>query len=99
MLATDEAAKGMVAGTHGSTFGGNPLAMAVGDAVLDAVLEPGFLEHVQAMALRFKQQLAGLKDEYPHIIEEVRGSGLLIGHQGQAALRATWSTPAPTRSC
>ena len=79
VLATTEAAKGMVAGTHGSTFGGNPLATAVGAAVLEAVLEPGFLEHVQAMSLRFKQQLAGLKDEYPHVIEEVRGSGLLTG--------------------
>ena len=79
VLATKEAAKGMVAGTHGSTFGGNPLAMAVADAVLDAVLEPGFLEHVQAMALRFKQQLACLQDAYPHVIEEVRGSGLLVG--------------------
>ena len=79
VLATKEAAKGMVAGTHGSTFGGNPLAVAVGYAVLDAVLEPGFLEHVQAMTLRFKQQLAGLKDEYPHVIEEVRGEGLLTG--------------------
>ena len=48
-MATKEAAKGMVAGTHGSTFGGNPLAMAVGNAVLDAVLEPGFLDHVQAV--------------------------------------------------
>ena len=79
VLATKEAAKGMVAGTHGSTFGGNPLATAVGSAVLEAVLEPGFLDHVQAMALRFKQQLARLKDEYPHVIEEVRGSGLLTG--------------------
>jgi acetylornithine/N-succinyldiaminopimelate aminotransferase len=79
VLATDEAAKGMVAGTHGSTFGGNPLASAVGAAVLEAVLEPGFLEHVQAMTLRFKQQLAALKDEFPHVIEEVRGSGLLTG--------------------
>ena len=79
VLATDEAAKGMVAGTHGSTFGGNPLAAAVGNAVLDAVLEPGFLEHVQAMALRFKQQLARLQDEHPHAIAEVRGSGLLTG--------------------
>ena len=49
-LATNEAAKGMVAGTHGSTYGGNPLAMAVGNAVLDAMLEPGFLDHVQAMS-------------------------------------------------
>jgi acetylornithine/N-succinyldiaminopimelate aminotransferase len=79
VLATKEAAKGMVAGTHGSTFGGNPLAVAVAGAVLDAILEPGFLEHVQAMALRFKQQLAGLHDAYPHIVEEVRGSGLLTG--------------------
>ena len=79
VLATREAAKGMVAGTHGSTFGGNPLAVAVGGAVLDAVLEPGFLAHVEAMGLRFKQQLAALKDAHPHVIEEVRGSGLLTG--------------------
>jgi acetylornithine/N-succinyldiaminopimelate aminotransferase len=79
VLATREAAKGMTAGTHGSTFGGNPLATAVGFAVLEAVLEKGFLDHVQDMALRFKQQLARLKDEYPHVIEEVRGSGLLTG--------------------
>ena len=78
-LATNEAAKGMVPGTHGSTFGGNPLAMAVGNAVLDAVLEPGFLEHVQAVALRFKQELARIKDEFPGLVEEVRGRGLLIG--------------------
>ncbi|MGE3066646.1 MAG: aspartate aminotransferase family protein [Hyphomicrobiaceae bacterium] len=78
-LATDEAAKGMVAGTHGSTFGGNPLAMAVGNAVLDAVLEPGFLERVQQASLRLKQGLARLKDEFPDIVEEVRGGGLLTG--------------------
>jgi acetylornithine/N-succinyldiaminopimelate aminotransferase len=79
VLATKEAAKGMVAGTHGSTFGGNPLAMAVAATVLDVVLEPGFLEHVQAMASRFKQQLASLQDAYPQVIEEVRASGLLTG--------------------
>jgi len=79
VLATCEAAKGMVAGTHGSTFGGNPLAVAVAGAVLDAIQEPGFLEHVQAMTLRFKQQLAALKDAHPHVIEEVRGNGLLTG--------------------
>ena len=84
-MASAEAAKGMVAGTHGSTFGGNPLAMAVGNAVLDEVLSPGFLDHVQQMALRFKQQLAGLKDEYPEMIEEVRGSGLLMGVRFKAA--------------
>jgi acetylornithine/N-succinyldiaminopimelate aminotransferase len=78
-MATDEAAKGMVAGTHGSTYGGNPLAMAVGNAVLDAILEPGFLDRVQAAGLRMKQELARLKDENPGVIEEVRGSGLLTG--------------------
>jgi acetylornithine/N-succinyldiaminopimelate aminotransferase len=79
MLATKEAAKGMVAGTHGSTFGGNPLAMAVANAVLDAMQEPGFLEHVQAMSLRFKQELARVKDENADVVEEVRGAGLLLG--------------------
>jgi len=78
-LATEEAAKGMVPGTHGSTYGGNPLAMAVGNAVLDAVLEPGFLDRVSEMGLRLKQALAGVKDENPDVIEEVRGSGLLVG--------------------
>jgi acetylornithine/N-succinyldiaminopimelate aminotransferase len=78
-MATTEAAKGMVPGTHGSTFGGNPLAMAVGNAVLDVVLEPGFLEAVQQKALRFKQELARIKDEHPDKIEEIRGSGLLMG--------------------
>ena len=78
-MATEEAAKGMVPGTHGSTYGGNPLAMAVGNAVLDAVLEPGFLERVQTLGLRFKQELARVKDENPDVVEEVRGSGLLAG--------------------
>jgi len=78
-LATEEAAKGMVPGTHGSTYGGNPLAMAVGNAVLDAVLEPGFLDRVQTLGLRLKQELARIKDENPDVVEEVRGSGLLAG--------------------
>ena len=78
-LATDEAASGMVPGVHGTTFGGNPLAMAVGNAVLDVVLEDGFLEHVQQMGLLFRQGLAGLKDRYPDVIEEIRGEGLMIG--------------------
>ena len=78
-MATNEAAKGMVPGTHGSTYGGNPLAMAVGNAVLDAVLEPGFLDRVTAMSLRLKQELARVKDENPGVVEEVRGSGLLAG--------------------
>jgi acetylornithine/N-succinyldiaminopimelate aminotransferase len=78
-MATEEAAKGMVPGTHGSTYGGNPLALAVGNAVLDAVLEPGFLEKVAETGLRLKQALARVKDENPDIVEEVRGSGLLVG--------------------
>ena len=78
-LATREAAKGMLPGTHGSTYGGNPLAMAVGNAVLDVVLEEGFLDRVQAIGLRLKQELARVKDESPDVVEEVRGSGLLAG--------------------
>jgi acetylornithine/N-succinyldiaminopimelate aminotransferase len=78
-LATSEAASGMVAGTHGSTYGGNPLAMAVGNAVLDVVLEDGFLDHVRDVALVFRQGLAALKDRFPEIIEDVRGEGLLLG--------------------
>jgi acetylornithine/N-succinyldiaminopimelate aminotransferase len=78
-LATAEAAKGMTTGTHGSTFGGNPLAMAVGNAVLDVVLEDGFLDHVRRMSVLLRQRLAELTDRYPSVISEVRGEGLLIG--------------------
>ena len=78
-LATFDAAKGMTAGTHGSTFGGNPLAMAVGNAVLDVILAPGFLEQVEKTALLFKQRLAEMKDRHPRLIAEVRGEGLLVG--------------------
>jgi acetylornithine/N-succinyldiaminopimelate aminotransferase len=78
-LATAEAAKGMTAGTHGSTFGGNPLAMAAGNAVLDVVLAEGFLERVRHTALLFKQRLAELKDRHPAVIAEIRGEGFLIG--------------------
>jgi acetylornithine/N-succinyldiaminopimelate aminotransferase len=78
-LATAEAAKGMTAGTHGSTFGGNPLGMAVAHAVLDVVTADGFLDNVKKNALRLKQRLAELKDRHPSIIAEVRSEGLLIG--------------------
>jgi acetylornithine/N-succinyldiaminopimelate aminotransferase len=78
-LATREAAKGMIAGTHGSTFGGNPLAMSVANAVLDVMLAPGFFDRVRQTALRFKQRLAEIKDRHPAIIAEVRGEGLLVG--------------------
>ncbi|MBI4274130.1 MAG: aspartate aminotransferase family protein [Rhizobiales bacterium] len=78
-LATAEASKGMTTGTHGSTFGGNPLAMAVGNAVLDVVLDPAFIDNVRKRALVLKQRLAEIKDKYPTVIAEVRGEGLLIG--------------------
>ena len=87
-LATKEAARGMVPGTHGSTFGGNPLATAVGNAVLDVMLAKGFLEGVEQKGLRYKQLLAGLKDEHADRIEEVRGQGLMTG------IRLKASTPA-----
>ncbi|MEE7457286.1 acetylornithine transaminase [Methylorubrum populi] len=78
-LATAEAARGMTAGTHGTTFGGNPLAMAVGNAVLDVVLAPGFLAHVERMGLLLTQKLAGLIDQHPHVFSELRGQGLMRG--------------------
>ena len=80
-LATAEAARGMTLGTHGSTFGGNPLAAAVGNAVLDVVLAEGFIDAVAAKGLRFKQQLARLKDAYGDVVAEVRGEGLMMGLQ------------------
>jgi acetylornithine/N-succinyldiaminopimelate aminotransferase len=78
-LATTEAAKGMTAGTHGSTFGGNPLAMSAAGATLDVMLAPGFFDHVKRIAILFKQRLAEIKDRYPALIAEVRGEGLLVG--------------------
>ncbi|MDP3409405.1 aspartate aminotransferase family protein [Bosea sp. (in: a-proteobacteria)] len=78
-LATEEAASGMTLGTHGTTFGGNPLAMAVGNAVLDVILAPGFIDHVAQIALRLKQSLAELKDKHPQVIAEIRGEGLMLG--------------------
>ena len=79
VLATEKAASGMVAGTHGSTFGGNPLATAVGNAVLDVVLADGFLDNVNRQALNMKQGLARLKDLHPTVIEDIRGEGLMMG--------------------
>jgi acetylornithine/N-succinyldiaminopimelate aminotransferase len=78
-LTSKEAGKGITAGTHGSTFGGNPLAMAAGNATLDVMLEPGFLDRVKRIGLLFKQRLAEIKDRYPGIIAEVRGEGLMLG--------------------
>ncbi|PCI05897.1 MAG: acetylornithine transaminase [Hyphomicrobiales bacterium] len=78
-LATTEVAKGMTPGTHGTTYGGNPLGMAIGNAVLDIVLEDGFMAHVNEMTLVLRQQLAEMLDHYPDIFEDTRGSGLLQG--------------------
>ncbi|WP_425091203.1 aspartate aminotransferase family protein [Tropicimonas sp. S265A] len=79
VLATEDAASGMTAGTHGSTYGGNPLACAVGCAVMEAVTAPGFLEEVTARAGQFRQGLEGLVAEYPSVFSAVRGSGLMLG--------------------
>ncbi len=96
-LATEEAASGMTAGTHGTTFGGNPLAMAVGNAVMDIMLEPGFLEHVREMGKLLRQHLAELVDRFPDVVEGVRGTGLLQGLKARipnteviADLARTW---------
>jgi acetylornithine/N-succinyldiaminopimelate aminotransferase len=78
-LATKEAAKGMTLGAHGSTFGGNPLATSVGAAVLDVVLAPGFLARVARLGPALRQSLAQIEDQYPSIIESVRGEGLMFG--------------------
>jgi acetylornithine/N-succinyldiaminopimelate aminotransferase len=78
-LTTREAGKGMLPGTHGSTFGGNPLAMAAGNATLDVMQEDGFLHHVRQIGLLFKQRLAEIKDRFPGVVAEVRGEGLLLG--------------------
>lgn len=78
-LATAEAAKGMTPGTHGSTFGGNPLAMAVGQAVLDVLLADGFLDEVARKGLYLKQRLASVVDSHPDLVDQVRGEGLLVG--------------------
>jgi acetylornithine/N-succinyldiaminopimelate aminotransferase len=78
-LATKEAAKGMTAGTHGSTFGGNLLAMSTVNATLDVMLAPGFFDHVKRIAIVLRQRLAEIKDRYPSLIAEVRAEGLLVG--------------------
>ena len=81
VLMNKRVASGMTAGTHGSTFGGNPLAMSVGNAVLDQILERGFLTNVKKLSKYFHSELNKIKKDYPVIIKEVRGVGLLIGLQ------------------
>jgi acetylornithine/N-succinyldiaminopimelate aminotransferase len=78
-LMTADAAAGMNPGSHGSTFGGNPLAVAAANAVLDVMLKPGFFDQVKRSSLLLKQKLASIVDRYPDVVSEVRGEGLLIG--------------------
>jgi acetylornithine/N-succinyldiaminopimelate aminotransferase len=78
-LATREASAGMTVGTHGTTFGGNPLAMAVGHAVLDVVFGEGFFDHVRQVGLKLKQKLAAVADTHASLVEEIRGDGLMLG--------------------
>lgn len=79
VLATEEAASGMTAGTHGSTYGGNPLGCAVGNAVIDIVADPAFLAEVNRKAGLLRQKLEGLIASHPDVFEEVRGAGLMLG--------------------
>ena len=78
-LATADAARGLTVGVHGTTFGGNPLAMAIGNATLDVILAPGFIEQVAQLGLNLRQRLAELKDRRGSVIEEIRGEGLMVG--------------------
>jgi acetylornithine/N-succinyldiaminopimelate aminotransferase len=87
-LATEEAAKGMVIGTHGSTYGGNPLAMAAGQAVFDVILEPGFLDTVKATGERLRATLEQLIPNHDHLFESVRGMGLMLGVKMKSDSRA-----------
>jgi acetylornithine/N-succinyldiaminopimelate aminotransferase len=79
VLATAQAAKGMTAGTHGTTYGGNPLAMAVANEAIDMVLEPQLLQNVNKIANYLHQQLGALVASHPTLFEDVRGQGLMIG--------------------
>ena len=81
VLMNKKVASGMIPGTHGSTFGGNPLAMVVGNAVMDVVSSKRFLKNVKTLSKYFLSSLNNLKDKYPKIIKEIRGRGLLIGIQ------------------
>ena len=76
---TKKVASGMKPGSHGTTFGGNPLAMSVGNAVLDVIFKKGFLKNVEKISRYFHKELQKLKQEYPKVIKDVRGMGLLVG--------------------
>ena len=81
VLMNKKVASGMTAGTHGSTFGGNPLAMAVGNSVIDIISNKKFLSNVKSISKYFLLKLNKIKDKYPNVIREIRGKGLLIGIQ------------------
>jgi acetylornithine/N-succinyldiaminopimelate aminotransferase len=87
-LATEKAAAGMTIGTHGSTYGGGPLAMAAGQAVLDVILEPGFMEHVTRMGERLRGALEQMIPNHDHLFESVRGLGLMLGVRMKTDSRA-----------
>jgi acetylornithine/N-succinyldiaminopimelate aminotransferase len=87
-LATEKAAAGMVVGTHGSTYGGNPLAMAACEAVLDVVTEPAFLAHVREMSVRFTAALEQMIPNHDTLFESVRGMGLMMGLKLKSDSRA-----------
>ena len=78
-LMRDDVAEALIPGTHGSTFGGNPLAMAVGSCVMDIVNTPDFLSNIEKKGLFFKDELNTLQKKYPNVIAEIRGLGLMIG--------------------
>lgn len=79
VLANEKAASGMTAGTHGTTYGGNPLAMAIGNAVMDVMLAEGFMEGVTAIGKKLHTALVRLQENHPTLIEEVRGTGMMLG--------------------
>jgi acetylornithine/N-succinyldiaminopimelate aminotransferase len=87
-LATEKAASGMVIGTHGSTYGGNPLAMAAGQAVFDIVATPEFLAHVRQMGERLRSALEQMIPNHDHLFESVRGMGLMLGVKMKTDSRA-----------
>ena len=98
VLATEAAALGMTAGTHGSTYGGNPLGCAVGKAVTEVVSDPAFLDEVNRKAGLFRQKLEGLVAAHPEVFEGIRGQGLLLGLKCRRP-PPIWSPPAMPRTC
>src|SRR3546814_19280332 len=92
ILATEKAAGGMVPGIHGTTFGGNPLAMAVANAVLDVMFAPDFLPRVQRRRKLMRPKLAGLAPRFPHLMDEVPGTGLMLGQIRSVVRRSRVST-------